>query len=79
MGIDKKFFKCSSLIHNLKVCKNGFFMLVGVGMFFLSFHVGESSLIGGILHLSGCAVFCSNLHSIHDVKMEEEVHPHGHH
>jgi len=54
-------------------------MALGAALFALSFHVGESSIIGMIMHLSGCAFFCTGVHGIHDVKMEEEVHPHPHH
>jgi hypothetical protein len=53
--------------------------LLGIVLFFLSFHVGESSILGGIMHLSGCAFFCTGVHGIHDAKMEEEIHPHPHH
>jgi hypothetical protein len=58
---------------------NFLLMAFGASLFFLSFHVGESSFVGGFLHLSGCACFCGGSHGIHDVRMEEEVHPHGHH
>jgi hypothetical protein len=40
---------------------------LGVGLFFLSFHIGESTIIGGICHLSGCAIFCGSIHNIHDL------------
>jgi hypothetical protein len=66
-----------------RIIRNNYknFGLMGLGgfLFFLSFHVGEASLLGGIMHLSGCAFFCTGVHGIHDVKMEEEVHPHPHH
>jgi len=58
---------------------NFLWMALGAALFALSFHVGESSIIGMIMHLSGCAFFCTGVHGIHDVKMEEEVHPHPHH
>jgi len=54
-------------------------MILGVLSFFLSFQIGEGSILGGFLHLGGCALFCSGVHGLHDVKMEEEIHPHGHH
>lgn len=38
------------------------YMLVGITGFFTSFHVGESSLLGGFLHLGGCASFCAGVH-----------------
>lgn len=42
--------------------KNFGFLLVGATLFFSSFAVGESTLIGGIMHLSGCAFFCCGVH-----------------
>jgi len=62
--------------HNLS---NAAYVVVGTAAFFFSFHIGESSLIGGLVHLSGCALFCTGIHGFHDVKMEAEIHPHGHH
>lgn len=38
------------------------FLLVGAALFFLSFLVGESTVVGGIMHLSGCAFFCCGIH-----------------
>jgi len=58
---------------------NLLYMMLGALLFYSSFIVGESGILGGIMHLSGCAFFCSGVHGFHDVKMEEEVHPHGHH
>lgn len=37
-------------------------LIVGASLFFGSFIVGESTLIGGIMHLSGCAFFCCGVH-----------------
>ena len=54
-------------------------MALGIFLFFLSFKIGESTWVGGITHLLGCGLSCSGLHGLHDVKMEEEIHPHGHH
>lgn len=37
-------------------------LVVGAALFFYSFHVGEGTLIGGAMHLSGCAFFCCGVH-----------------
>lgn len=37
-------------------------MVIGAGLFFFSFHIGEGTLIGGILHLGGCGIFCCGIH-----------------
>ena len=42
--------------------KNLLFLASGASLFYLSFTVGESSLIGGAMHLSGCALFCAGVH-----------------
>lgn len=44
------------------VLSNLGFLLVGASLFFFSFVIGESTLIGGISHLSGCAFFCCGVH-----------------
>lgn len=66
-----------------RIIKNNYtnfiLMIFGAALFHYSFGVGESSVLGEIMHLSGCAFFCAGVHGIHDVKMEEEVHPHPHH
>jgi len=54
-------------------------MILGATLFFLSFKVGEAGLLGGAMHLVGCAFFCTGVHGLHDARMEEEIHPHGHH
>ena len=56
--------------------KNLFCMIFGVILFFTSFHVGEESLIGGIFHLAGCALFCASIHSkwCHTICEEECKH-----
>ena len=38
------------------------YMATGVTLFFLSFRVGESTLVGGIMHLLGCALSCAGFH-----------------
>jgi hypothetical protein len=38
------------------------FLLIGGSLFFSSFIVGENTLIGGLMHLSGCAFFCCGVH-----------------
>ena len=40
---------------------------LGAGLFYFSFYVGEGSMLGGICHLSGCAVFCGAIHGMHDL------------
>jgi hypothetical protein len=44
------------------VLSNLGFLIVGGTLFFTSFIVGESTWIGGIMHLSGCAFFCCGVH-----------------
>jgi hypothetical protein len=38
------------------------YIAIGMTLFFSSFHIGESTLLGGIAHLSGCAFFCVGIH-----------------
>lgn len=38
------------------------FLIFGAFLFFFSFHLGEATIIGGIFHLSGCALFCCGVH-----------------
>jgi hypothetical protein len=42
--------------------KNVGFLIIGMFLFFTSFTVGESTLLGGSMHLSGCAFFCCGVH-----------------
>ena len=49
------------------IFKNIGFMTLGVALFFSSFTVGESTVIGGIMHLLGCAFVCGSTHNIHDL------------
>ena len=51
------------------------FLLVGAGLFFSSFVVGESTLIGGIMHLSGCAFFCCGVHKKWHKLCEDDCSP----
>jgi hypothetical protein len=37
-------------------------LVVGASLFFYSFHIGESTLLGGIFHLGGCGIFCCGIH-----------------
>ena len=46
----------------MQIIKNVLYVLVGAALFFLSFHVGESTLIGGFMHLTGCAFVCLGVH-----------------
>ena len=38
------------------------YVATGVTLFFLSFHVGEETAIGGAMHLIGCALSCAGFH-----------------
>jgi hypothetical protein len=38
------------------------FLFIGAALFFSSFAIGESTLVGGFMHLSGCAFFCCGVH-----------------
>jgi hypothetical protein len=38
------------------------YLFVGASLFFSSFLVGESTILGGVMHLSGCAFFCCGVH-----------------
>lgn len=38
------------------------FLSVGATLFFTSFIIGESTWIGGLMHLTGCAFFCCGVH-----------------
>lgn len=51
-----------------------FQMAVGASLFYGSFGVGEAGLLGGAMHLIGCAFFCTGVHGIHDVKRDEVHH-----
>jgi len=42
--------------------KNFGMILLGVATFFLSFKMGESTLVGGIMHLAGCSFVCLGVH-----------------
>ena len=56
--------------------KNLFWLAIGATLFFTSFAVGESTAIGGIMHLSGCACFCCGIHRrwCHEICEEECKH-----
>jgi hypothetical protein len=47
------------MVDNLKniVC-----LIIGIILFYSSFVFGESTLAGGLLHLSGCTFFCAGFH-----------------
>lgn len=49
------------------IFKNLVFMFIGVVLFLASFHVGEGTILGTIMHLSGCSIFCGSTHGIHDL------------
>ena len=38
------------------------YVITGATLFFLSFRIGESTLIGGIMHLAGCGLTCAGIH-----------------
>jgi len=42
--------------------KNIACLIVGIILFYSSFYFGESTLFGGLLHLSGCTFFCAGFH-----------------
>ena len=44
------------------VLNNIGFLCIGATLFFTSFIIGESTILGGIMHLSGCAFFCCGVH-----------------
>ena len=43
--------------------KNLSLVLTGVFLFYLSFHIGEDTALGGIMHLLGCSLVCMGVHS----------------
>ena len=62
-------------IHKNNLSNLGF-LIVGAALFFGSFSIGEATLIGGIMHLTGCAFFCCGVHKrwCHEICEEECKH-----
>lgn len=62
-------------IHKNNLANLGFLTL-GITLFSTSFSIGESTLIGMIFHLSGCAFFCVGIHKrwCHEICEEECKH-----
>ncbi len=41
---------------------NWMICMYGAIIFFVSIYIGENTIMGGLMHLSGCSIFCLGVH-----------------